>query len=232
MTDISRISGPRSGGDEANLINWRTSPAPTAKSDAVYVWPERIPPSDAVPSGASTRQRHYRHRRDVVWHPHPSYRLVEQVIKADNARNGAIKSRPTDRCVVFSFTFCPLRKGRLAVGSTRPGAGRRRRLDRNRANGGARDRRDVGRRRERDVLIAPRHGLAPAQGLLLPRPRSASCRRVQGCAQPVSRSGKWLVVFVLRVFSFEAPLFVVAQTSLSVRNCLRHLFFTFFFPAR
>lgn len=42
----------------------------------MYVWPQRVPSEGEVPSDG-----HYRERRDAVWHPHPVYRLVEQVIK-------------------------------------------------------------------------------------------------------------------------------------------------------
>ena len=41
---------------------------------AVYVWPQRL--SD---DGRAVDQHHYRHRRDVLWHPHPTYQLNLQV---------------------------------------------------------------------------------------------------------------------------------------------------------
>lgn len=39
---------------------------------SVYVWPKRL--------GADRDVRHYRRRRDVIWHPHPSYQLILQVL--------------------------------------------------------------------------------------------------------------------------------------------------------
>ncbi|KZS12935.1 No long nerve cord, isoform C [Daphnia magna] len=41
---------------------------------ALYVWPQRL--ADDVVQGSN--QRHYRRRRDLVWHPHPSYQLTLQ----------------------------------------------------------------------------------------------------------------------------------------------------------
>lgn len=41
----------------------------------LYVWPQRLA-ADVV---QGTNERHYRRRRDLVWHPHPSYQLTLQV---------------------------------------------------------------------------------------------------------------------------------------------------------
>ncbi|EFX81743.1 hypothetical protein DAPPUDRAFT_102258 [Daphnia pulex] len=42
---------------------------------AVYVWPQRLTADVVV---QATNERHYRRRRDLVWHPHPSYQLTLQ----------------------------------------------------------------------------------------------------------------------------------------------------------
>ncbi|KAI9551632.1 hypothetical protein GHT06_021967 [Daphnia sinensis] len=42
---------------------------------ALYVWPQRLA-DDVVVQGSN--ERHYRRRRDLVWHPHPSYQLTLQ----------------------------------------------------------------------------------------------------------------------------------------------------------
>ncbi|XP_046444849.1 A disintegrin and metalloproteinase with thrombospondin motifs 9-like isoform X3 [Daphnia pulex] len=45
---------------------------------AVYVWPQRLAADDADVVVQATNERHYRRRRDLVWHPHPSYQLTLQ----------------------------------------------------------------------------------------------------------------------------------------------------------
>jgi hypothetical protein len=48
---------------------------------ALYVWPQRLTDDDIV---QGTNERHYRRRRDLVWHPHPSYQLTLQVFHPGN----------------------------------------------------------------------------------------------------------------------------------------------------
>ncbi len=48
---------------------------------ALYVWPQRLADDEIV---QGTNERHYRRRRDLVWHPHPSYQLTLQVFHPGN----------------------------------------------------------------------------------------------------------------------------------------------------
>ncbi|XP_045034330.1 A disintegrin and metalloproteinase with thrombospondin motifs 9 isoform X2 [Daphnia magna] len=85
VTDKSISSDTTTGADSDTVQNqmWRRTkteaiaaedPLTPGGGAALYVWPQRL--ADDVVQGSN--QRHYRRRRDLVWHPHPSYQLTLQ----------------------------------------------------------------------------------------------------------------------------------------------------------
>jgi hypothetical protein len=89
---------------------------------AVYVWPQRLAANADVVVQA-TNERHYRRRRDLVWHPHPSYQLTLQVFLRPLLSDLCC---PSTNSQLSWHLMCTNPTGRIVLGTAGSGTGRRR----------------------------------------------------------------------------------------------------------